>query len=83
MINFGQYNCIKLTASSEFKVMSRDRVFNIPFKMHMFILSCDHSLSFMQCLDHLKFLEYVLGVSHEGGRNADDRRPIFDVSLSM
>ena len=80
MIKIGQYNYIKQMASSEFKVMSRDRMSNIPFKMHMFMLSWDPTFGFMQCLDHLKFLEYLLGVEHEGVRNADGRRPIFDVS---
>ena len=80
MINIGQYNYIKQTASSEFKVMSHVRVSNIPFKMHMFMLSWDPTFGFMQCLGHFNFLEYLLGVEHEGGRNADGRRPMFDVS---
>ena len=80
----GQYNCIlNQTASSEFKVISRDRVSNIHFKMHMFMLLWDLTLGFMQCLDHLKFLENLLGVEHEGHMNADCRRPIFDVNYSM
>ena len=66
-------------ANSEFKVLSRDSVSNIPFKMHMFVFSRDLTLGFMQHLEHLKFLEYMylLGVEH--GRNADGRSLIFDV----
>ena len=79
MIKIGQYNCTIQTASSEFNVLSHDRVFNIPFKMHMFMLSWDPTIGFLQCLGHLKFLEYLLGVEHEGGRNADGRKSIFDV----
>ena len=36
-------------------------------------------LGFMQYLEHLLFLEYLLGVEHERGRNANGRRSIFDV----
>ena len=36
-----QYNCIKQTPSSEFKVLSPDMVSNIPYKMHMLIFSWD------------------------------------------
>ena len=79
MIKNRQYSRIKQTASSEFKVMSLDRVSNIPFKMHMFISSWEPTIGFMQCLDHLKFLEYLLGDEHEGGRNENGRKPIFDV----
>ena len=60
--------------------MSRDMVSNIPFKMYIFMLSWDPTLGFMQCFDHLKFLEYLLGAEHDGDRNADGRRPIFDVN---
>ena len=35
------------------------------------MLSWDPALGFMQCLEILKFLEYLLGVEHEGGRNAN------------
>ena len=80
MIKIGQYNCIKQPASSEFEVMSHDRMSNISFKMHMFMLSWDPTFGFMQCLDHFKFLEYLLGVEHEGDRNADGGKPIFDVN---
>ena len=80
MIKIGQNNCVKRTASSEFKVMPRDRVSKIPFNMQMCLLSWDLSLDFMQCLDQLKFLAYFLGVEHEEGRNADGRRPIFYVN---
>ena len=66
-----------MTASSEFLFLSRDRVSNIPYKMHVFVFSWDAALAFMQYLEHLKFLEYILGVEHEGGRNADGRRSIF------
>ena len=76
MIKTGQYVCIIQTASPEFKVLSRDRVSNIPFKMHMFILSWDPTLGFMHCQDQLNFLEYPLRVEHDGGRNADGRRTI-------
>ena len=34
----------------------------------------DPTLDSIQYLEHLKFLEYLLGVAHERGRNADDRR---------
>ena len=74
-----QYNYIKQTTSSAFKVLSRDRVSSIPFKMQMLMLSWDPSLGFMQYLEHLKFLEYLLGVEYKGGRNGDGRRSIFDV----
>ena len=67
----GQYNnymYIKQTAaSSDFLFLSRDRVSNIYYKMHMFLFSWDPSLGFMQYLEHLKFLEYILGVEHEWG----------------
>ena len=43
----------------------------------------DPTLSLMRYLNHLKFLEYLLGVIHEGDRNADGRRSMFDVILSM
>ena len=66
IIKIGQYNCIKQTASSEFKVMSCDRVSNIPFKMHMFLLSWDPTLGFMHCLDQHKFLEYPWGLNMKG-----------------
>ena len=79
MIKIEQYNCITQTVSSAFKVMSRDRVSDITFKIHMFMLSWDTTLGFMQYLGHLKFLEYLLGVEYEGGRNADGQRSIFDV----
>ena len=36
----------------------------------------DHTHGFMQYLEHLKFLEYLLGVEHERGRNTDVRRTI-------
>ena len=78
MIKIEQYNCITQTASSAFKVMSRDRVSDITFKIHMFMLPWDPTPGFMQYLGHLKFLEYLLGVEY-GGRNADDRRSIFDI----
>ena len=63
---------------SEFKVLSRDRVSNIPYKMHMFVFSWDHTLRFRKCmyLEHFKFLEYLLGVEYEGGRDADGRGSI-------
>ena len=73
IINIGQYNCIKQTASSD------NIVSNIPYKMHMFMFSLDPTLGFMQFLELLNFLEYRMGVEHEGGRNAGDRRSIFDV----
>ena len=79
MIKIGQYNCIKQTASFAFKVMPRDSVSNIPFKLHMFMLSWDLTLGFMQYLEHLKLLDYLLGDEHEGGRSADGRIYIFDV----
>ena len=44
-----------------------------PYEMHMFVFSWDPALGFMQYLEHLKFLEYLLGVEHEGGRNENDR----------
>ena len=37
----------------------------------------DPTLDSIQYLEHLKFLEYLLGVARERGRNADDRRSIF------
>ena len=47
MIKIEHYNCITQTASSAFKVMSRDRVSDITFKIHMFMLSWDPTLGFM------------------------------------
>ena len=69
---YGQYNYIKQTASSEVKSCHVIVTFNIPFKMHMFMLSRDPTLGFMQCVDHLKLLKYFLRI----GRNADGRIPI-------
>ena len=60
MIIIGQYNFIKQTARSDFKVLPRDRVPNDHFKMHLFMLSCVPTLGIMQYLDHLYFLEYLL-----------------------
>ena len=74
MMKSGQYNCIKQTASYEFKVLSPDRVSNIPFNMHVFMLSWDPTLGFMQYQEHFKLLIYILRVEHELGRNADCRR---------
>ena len=34
--------------------------------MHMFVFSWDPTLSFMQYLEHLKFLVYLIGAEHEG-----------------
>ena len=58
----GQYNCLKQTPSSKFVFLSHDKVSNIAYKMHMFVLSGDTTLGFMQYLEHLKFLEYLQGV---------------------
>ena len=69
----GQFNCIKQTSCSEIKVTSRDSVSIFLFKMRMFLLSWNPTIGFMQCLDQLKFLEYLLEVEHEGGRNADGK----------
>ena len=71
----GQYKHIIQTACSDFKVLSRDRVSNIPFEMHMSMLSWDPTLGCMQCLAHHKFLEYLLGVEHErvGMQMAEDQ----------
>ena len=44
---------------------------NIPFKIHMFVFSWDLYLSVMQYLEHIKLLEYLMGVKHEVGSNAD------------
>ena len=52
---------------------------NILFKMHMFMLSWDATLGLMQFLKHLKFLEYLFGIEHEGGRDADGKRSILIV----
>ena len=71
MIKIGQYDCIKQTASSDFLFLSRDRVSNIPYKMHMVVFSWYPALSFMQYLEHLEFLGYLLEVEHES--NADGR----------
>ena len=83
MIKIGQYNCIKQTASSEFYFLSRDRISNSPYKMHMSVFSWDPTLRVKQYLEHLMFLEYILGVEHEGGKNADGRRSNFDVIESI
>ena len=77
MIEIGQYNRIlvyKTKGKFAFEVLSRDRVSNIPFIMHVFMLSWDTTLSFKQYLKHLKFLEHLLGVGHEGCRDAEDGR---------
>ena len=66
MIKIGQYNCIKQTASSALKVLSRDRVPNIPFKMYIIMWSWDPTLGSMQYLEYLKLLEYLLGVNGKG-----------------
>ena len=64
------HNFIKQAASSAFKVLSRDRVSNIPFQNAVPVpCSWFHAV-------YLKFLEYLLGVEHEVGRNADDRRSV-------
>ena len=47
--------------------------------MHVFMLSWDPTLGFMQYLEHFTFLEYLLGFGHEGDRNANDRKSSFDV----
>ena len=78
-ITIEQYYCIKETASSEFKVLSRDRVSNIPYKMRADVHVFLGLYSWFQYLEHRKFLEYVLGVLHEGVRNADDKGSNFDV----
>ena len=75
----GQYNCLKQTPSSKFVFLSHDKVSNIAYKMHMFVLSGDTTLGFMQYLEHLKFLEYLQGVEHEGDNNANDTRSVFNV----
>ena len=36
--------------------------------MHKRMFSWDPTLGFMHYLGHLKFLEYIFGVEHEGGR---------------
>ena len=52
-------------AKSAYKVLSSDRVSNIPFKMNSFMLSLDPALDFMQYLEHLKLLIYLMEVEHE------------------
>ena len=47
------------------------------------MLSCDPAFDFMQYLDHLTFLKYLMRVEHEGGRNENGRRSIFDVIETM
>ena len=69
----GQYTCIKQTASSDFKVLSRDRVSSFRYKMHVIMFAWDPALGFMKHLEHLKFLEYLLCVKHVEGRQADGR----------
>ena len=43
----------------------------------------DPTFGFTQYLDHLQFLEYLLGVEHERGKNTDGRRSVFDVIQSI
>ena len=43
------------------------------------MFSWDATPGFMQYQERRKFLEYVLGVLHEGVRNADDKGSNFDV----
>ena len=83
MIKIGQYNCIIQTASIKVNVFSRDMVSNIPFLIKRFMLFWDPTLGFMQCQDLLKFLEYLLGVEHDGDRNANGRRSIILMSSKV
>ena len=78
MIEIGQYYGIKQTGNSELNVLSRDRVYNIPYKMHMFMLSWDPILGITRYLEHLPFMENFLGAGHEvgGGRDANGGRSI-------
>ena len=71
----------KLNGKSDFKVLSRDRAFSFPYKMHVVVFALGPTLGSMQYLDHLKFREYLLGVEREEGRHADGRSSFFDVTL--
>ena len=37
----------------------------------------------VSCSEDFKFLLYLLGVEHEGGKNANGRKSIFDVTKGI
>ena len=74
---------VELKASITSHVLSHDKVSSFPYKMHVIMFAWDLTLVVMQYLEYLKFLQYLLGVEHEGGRNANGRRSILDVTSGI
>ena len=82
MLKSGNKNKHKQNALSGFKLMSRDRLSHIHYKIHMLMFPQVVTFDCKKYLQQLMISESLKGVNREGGggSSASGRTSIFDVS---